>query len=88
MKIKRSQGLTSSPSWDIYSVDGEVVSVSLKCATGHISSLWRAPPYRTDGKTHCIDTDGRVTPSAVCPHAGCQFHEFVTLEGWDGGEWR
>lgn len=89
LSIERSQGLVDAPSWDIGSVDGEVVCVSLKCAAGHISSVWRAPPYRADGKTHCIDAEGRVTPSAVCPHAGCQFHEFVVLEGWgDRGVWQ
>jgi hypothetical protein len=31
---------------------------------------------------HKIDAAGKVTPSVVCPHSGCGFHEFVTLDGW------
>lgn len=35
---------------------------------------------------HVIHDDGRVTASVVCPEKGCEFHEFVVLEGWPGGE--
>lgn len=42
------------------------------CPNGHIGSL-------TD---HEIGPDGKVTPSVVCPHDGCGFHEFIQLEGW------
>lgn len=31
---------------------------------------------------HEIAVDGKVSPSLVCPHDGCGFHEFVQLEGW------
>lgn len=31
---------------------------------------------------HSIEPNGDVNPSVVCPHDGCDFHEFVTLEGW------
>jgi hypothetical protein len=31
---------------------------------------------------HEIAADGAVTPSLVCPHEPCTFHEFVKLEGW------
>lgn len=44
----------------------------LKCSNGHIASL----------SNHEISTDGVVTPSVVCPHEGCNFHEMVTLEDW------
>ena len=33
-------------------------------------------------QTHSIADDGTVSPSVVCPY-GCEFHEFITLEGWD-----
>lgn len=33
-------------------------------------------------ETHNIADDGIVSPSVVCPY-GCEFHEFITLEGWD-----
>jgi hypothetical protein len=31
---------------------------------------------------HEIDTDGKVTPSVVCPFDGCDFHAYVKLVGW------
>jgi predicted RNA-binding Zn-ribbon protein involved in translation (DUF1610 family) len=31
---------------------------------------------------HNIAPDGTVSPSVVCPTAGCDFHEFIRLEGW------
>ena len=33
-------------------------------------------------ETHSVSADGVVSPSIVCGY-GCEFHEFVTLEGWD-----
>jgi hypothetical protein len=32
---------------------------------------------------HTITPAGLVEPSVVCGYAGCGFHEFITLEGWD-----
>ena len=32
---------------------------------------------------HEIDAEGRVTPSVVCPHEGCDFHDNVQLLGWE-----
>ncbi len=34
------------------------------------------------GSSHAIAGDGTVTPSVVCPYAGCSWHVFVRLEGW------
>lgn len=34
------------------------------------------------GKLHVVAADGTVSPSLVCPIAGCTFHEYVRLEGW------
>ena len=34
------------------------------------------------GLTHSISSDGIVSPSLVCTHEGCDFHEHVQLEGW------
>ena len=31
---------------------------------------------------HEIAADGAVTPPVVCPYEGCEFHEFIRLEGW------
>ena len=39
------------------------------------------------GLPHAVDTQGRVTPSVVCPHSPCPMHLApVTLEGWTFGE--
>ena len=35
---------------------------------------------------HGIGDDGTVTPSVVCPFAGCSFHDQVRLQGWDANE--
>lgn len=31
---------------------------------------------------HKIAADGTVKPSLVCPFNGCDFHDFIVLEGW------
>lgn len=31
---------------------------------------------------HQIAPDGTVSPSVVCSHEECTFHEFIQLEGW------
>lgn len=52
------------------------------------------PPLKVVGMTchkkhfailddHEIADDGMVTPSVICPETGCDFHEMVTLEGWN-----
>jgi hypothetical protein len=41
---------------------------------GHRSSL---------GHLHEIGVGGMVTPSYVCTHDGCTFHEYVVLDGYD-----
>lgn len=46
---------------------------SMTCPRGHSLTL----------KSHSILVDGRVQPSVICPHRGCDFHEFIRLEGWD-----
>lgn len=51
-------------------VDGEKLSASMRCNEGHYGIL-------TD---HTIHSDGRVTPSVVCPY--CDFHDTVFLVEW------
>jgi len=41
--------------------------------------------HSTHGRSHAIRGDGVVHPSMICPHAGCDYHEFVTLDGWTHG---
>lgn len=45
------------------------------CPNGHESTL--------SGSVHFVSHDGAVTPSYVCPSAGCDFHDMARLEGWD-----
>lgn len=32
---------------------------------------------------HEIADDGKVTPSLICPHTPCDFHDFVRLLGYE-----
>lgn len=48
---------------------------TVTCPAGHISTL----------RSHSVASDGTVSPSLVCLHAGCGFHEFVRLSEWDAG---
>lgn len=50
-------------------------AVAFCCPNGHIGGL----------SDHEIAPDGTVSPSVVCPEPGCDFHEFIKLEGWQGG---
>lgn len=36
-------------------------------------------------RVHQVETDGRLTPSLVCPF-DCSFHTFVRFAGWVPGE--
>lgn len=37
-------------------------------------------------KNHTIFANGNVHPSVICRTPGCQFHDFVVLREWTGGE--
>lgn len=47
----------------------------MTCGHGHAVSL----------RGHAIAADGVVSPSVVCLVQGCDFHDFVRLEGWTAG---
>lgn len=47
----------------------------LTCSASHAISL----------KNHSVAANGEVNPSVVCLSPGCQFHEYVRLEGWSDG---
>lgn len=49
------------------------ISASIYCSNGHYGIL-------TD---HTIESDGAVKPSVVCPEPGCDFHEYISLKGWN-----
>jgi hypothetical protein len=36
-------------------------------------------------REHAIAANGDLSPSLFCPFTPCDFHEYVTLEGWDKG---
>lgn len=52
---------------------GGLWTIFFKCSNGHIGTLG----------DHHIYADGKVSPSVVCPHDGCDFHEHIILEEWD-----
>ncbi len=59
-------------SWKGINLPDNGKSATLTCSNGHTGSL----------ETHTIRSDGSVSPSVVCPHEGCDFHQFVLLEEW------
>jgi hypothetical protein len=48
----------------------------LTCSNGHAISL----------RGHQINAAGGVSPSVVCRAAGCDFHDWVRLQGWTAGD--
>jgi hypothetical protein len=48
---------------------------SMTCPRGHGLTL----------RNHSVSGSGQVHPSVVCPTVGCDFHEFVRLDGWSFG---
>lgn len=73
--IQRDQSLSKPDTWAIFRYQSGRVQVVTRCGRGHIGSL----------DNHQIGSDGTVTPSVVCQHDGCDYHEFVKLEGWEEG---
>lgn len=63
-------------SWWISKLSDGRRQVITKCANGHIGSL----------DDHTIAADGTVSPSVVCQHEGCNFHEYIKLEDWENHE--
>jgi hypothetical protein len=61
----------SNGTWNVYE-HNDFYTVLFKDTHGHVGSL-------TD---HQITDDGTVSPSVVCSHYGCDFHEWIILDGW------
>lgn len=59
--------------WRLWAL-GSRVRVIVVCPTCKVESTLE----------HEVRTNGDVEPSAVCPHAGCTFHEYIQLEDWPG----
>lgn len=53
--------------------------------------LWRdrilvtCPSCQRDAAAldHAVDAEGRLSPSVICPHEGCDFHAMCHLVGWE-----
>ncbi len=71
-----NDGTQPNNSWWTHQISGGRRQVITRCANGHIGSL----------DDHTIADDGTVSPSVVCQRQGCNFHEFIKLEDWKGGE--
>ena len=39
-----------------------------------------------DAAPHGIRENGKVYNSVVCQNPNCNFHHYIQLEGWNGGE--
>ena len=72
VRLKFEKYSVSPNTWWIETLsDGRKVIVT-RCGRGHIGSLGN----------HEISADGTVSPSVVCQHEGCDYHEFIQLDGW------
>lgn len=63
---------TGTVGWQKATLDGKPTA-RLRAPCGHQASL----------HGHEIAADGTVSPSALCPFDGCDFHEFVRLLDWE-----
>ena len=57
--------------WRRVLLDGKATA-GMTCSNGHYGLI----------DEHEIAADGTVTPSVVCRHEGCAFHELIRLEEW------
>ncbi len=48
----------------------------------HTVIIWCPSCGQRLGLPHNVDGDGVVTPSVVCTHDGCSFHEWVSLKDY------
>lgn len=56
----------------------------VKRENGERSAMFICPNCgQAAGLSHEIKSDGIVHPSVVCPYEGCNFHDFIKLEGWE-----
>ena len=59
--------------WKRGTTDGKATAIVSCPKCGQSASL----------SDHTIKDTGEVTPSLVCPHEHCSFHEHVQLVGWE-----
>ena len=61
--------------WNVLLMAGGKSGAVVKCpACGGFSTL----------ENHTINDVGEVSPSLVCPYPHCNYHQFITLGGWEG----
>ncbi len=69
------RGMGERGTWKLKQVPGRPVTAEITCPEcGKRSSM----------ADHSIDSKGQVTPSIICPHVPCAWHENVILAGWPG----
>lgn len=73
INVQHDQSLSGPNTWAIHRYGSGRAQVVTRCSNGHIGSL----------DDHKISSDGTVSPSVVCQKEGCNFHEFIKLEGWE-----
>jgi hypothetical protein len=64
--------LSKSGTWKGAMKFNGIRTAMIRCSNNHIDSL----------SYHTIADDGAVSPSFVCAHLGCNFHEYIKLDGW------
>lgn len=73
--VPRHVGPDAQPSlsWKpVHASTRDRFKATLVCSRGHKMTL----------RGHEIAADGTASPSVVCPVSGCDFHEFIRLDGW------
>jgi hypothetical protein len=73
VNVPYDEKLTNN-TWSLWQLSSGRYSVVTRCPNGHIGTL-----------DHDIAADGTVTPSVVCQRDGCNYHEFIKLDGWSHG---
>ncbi len=67
--------------WKKVLLDGQP-AIRMQCPTCHV--VGRLYLSSTDSIGHQVNWRGEVLPSVVCTNNDCDFHDYVTLEGWPG----
>lgn len=80
---KRSQPDAPAPHWYRETIDPELRAEAPAIYAGYQATLVCPKGHACWLRIHHIAADGSVSPSAVCPIAGCGFHDFIKLLDWD-----
>ncbi len=71
--------LISRSRWRKVLLDGQP-AIRMQCPTCHV--VGRLHLSARDSLGHQVNARGEVMPSVVCGNNDCDFHDYVTLEGW------